>query len=56
MTQILYNLSEEYNNIVKNLEDKLDVNINMLTIERIWYKLLAKYVIISVRYNQSEGK
>ena len=42
MTHILYNLPEEYKNIIENLEDELDDDNDMLTIEIIWYKLSAK--------------
>ena len=35
MTHILSSLPEKYENIVKNLEEKLDYDIDMLTIEII---------------------
>ena len=43
MTHILSNKPEYYDNIVENTEDKLDVQIDTLIIERIREKLLAKY-------------
>ena len=42
MTRILANLPEEYQNIVKILEDELDDDDNPLIIERIRDKLLVK--------------
>ena len=53
---VLSNLPEEYENIVENLEEKLDDNIDMLTIQIIWDTLSAKYDIMSARSNQTEGK
>ena len=43
MTRILANLPEEYQNIVKILEDELDDDDNPLIIERIRDKLLVKW-------------
>ena len=42
MTHILSNIPEEYENIVENLEYKLDDDIDMLIIEIIWDKLSEK--------------
>ena len=55
-THILSNIPENYENIVENLEDELDDNIDMLTIERIWDKLSAKYNRMNTRSNKNEGK
>ena len=43
MTHIVYNLSGEYKNIIENLENELDDDIYMFSIERIWYVLSDKY-------------
>ena len=41
MTHILSKIPELYKNIVENIENKLDDDIDMLTIKRVWYKLSA---------------
>ena len=56
MTHILSNLTEEYDNLVKNLEYELDDDIDMLTIERIWDKLSAKCDKMNAQSNQNEVK
>ena len=56
MTHILSNLTEGYYNIVKNMEDELYEDIDMLTIEIIWDKLSAKYDIMNALSNQTKGK
>ena len=56
MTHILSNLPEEYENIVENLEDKLDENIDMLPIKRIQDKLSAKYNRMNAWSNKNEEK
>ena len=43
MTHILSNLPEEYQTIVKVLEDEVDDDNDPLTIERIHDKLLVRY-------------
>ena len=42
MTHILSNLTEEYGNLVKNLEYELYDDIDILTIKRIQDKLSSK--------------
>ena len=42
MTHILLNLPEEYQDIVKILEDKLDDKDEPITIDRIYEKFLVK--------------
>ena len=49
MTHILSNLPEYYDNIVENLEYRLDDDIHMLAIKIIWYKLSAKYDRMNAR-------
>ena len=56
MTQILFKLSEEYENTIENLEEKLDDNIYMLGIKIIWDKLSAKYNRMNEWYNENKGK
>ena len=56
MTHILYNLPEEYYNIFETLEDELYDDIDMLTIERIWYKISAKYDRMNAWSNNTEEK
>ena len=56
MAQILYKLTEEYDNIVENIEDDLYEKIDMLNIKRVWVKLLAKYNKMNAQYNQNKGK
>ena len=52
MTHILSNLTELYKNIVGNIEDKLDYDIDMLTIKIFRGKLSAKYDRINSIPNQ----
>ena len=54
MIHILSNISEEYENIVENLEDELDKDIDMLTIEIIQDVLSAKYDKMNARSNKNE--
>ena len=56
ITHILYNLPEEYEIIVENIEGGLDDNINMFTIKIIRDKLSAKYNRLNARSNQIKGK
>ena len=56
ITHILSNLREEYKNIIENFEDRLDCDIYMLTIERIWDKLSDMYNRMSTQSNQTKGK
>ena len=56
MAQILSNLPEEYKDIVENLEDRLNDNIDMLTIKIFWDNLSANYNRMNARSNQTEGK
>ena len=54
MTHVLSSLPELYKNIVGNLENKLDDDIDTLTIKRVWYKLSAKYDRNNAISNQNE--
>ena len=56
MTHIVSNLSGEYKNIIENLENELDDDIYMFSIERIWYVLSDKYDRINSWSNQNKGK
>ena len=56
MTHIHSDLPKEYENIVENLEYKLDDGIYPLTIDRNWGKLSAKYYRMNARSNQKEEK
>ena len=56
MTHILSNLTEEYENIVETLEEELDNDIDMLTIERILDKISSKYNIMNAWSNKTKGE
>ena len=49
MTHILSKLTEEYKNIVENIQDYLDEDIDPLTIERIRDKLSVEYDQMAVK-------
>ena len=51
MNHIISNLPRQYENIVKNLEYKLDDKIDMLMIKIIWEKKTAKSDKIDARSN-----
>ena len=51
MNHIISNLPRQYENIVKNLEYKLDDKIDMLMIKIIWGKKTAKSDKIDARSN-----
>ena len=53
MTHILSNLPEEYDSIVENLEEKVDDDIDMLTIKKIQEKISVKYDRMNARSNQT---
>ena len=52
MTHILSSLPEEYEIVVENLEEKLDDDIDTLTIEIIWITISTKYDIMNAHSNQ----
>ena len=56
MNHIVSNQPEEYKNTAEVLEDELDDDIDMLTIEKNWEILSAKYDRMNERSNQNEGK
>ena len=56
MTHLLSILLEEYWNIVKNLEDKLDDDIDSLTINRIRDKLSEKYYRMSEQLGKKKSR
>ena len=56
MTHLLSILLEEYWNIVKNLEDKLDDDIDSLTINRIRDKLSERYYRMSEQLEKKNSR
>ena len=56
ITHIMPNLPEEYENSNENLKDKLNDEIDMLTIKRIWDKIADKYNKTNAKYNKNKGK
>ena len=54
MTHSMSNLPEEYDNIIRNHEDKLLDNIYPLPMEIIWYHLFSKYDRINALSIQKE--